>query len=161
MELVREGRGRMLLSVLLQETVWEHSSLLGSERKAPYALLSQSWHWPELQGEETFSGRQSTPNDRRWTRILYRLLGDQQKNGLYGAMKTQEKDIWASRGEEETGMYWTDSGKEEWEQWVGWIKQKAALWSHPSFWQVAALHHRQAWVGRRTWNPEQNHPVWH
>lgn len=42
MELVREGRGRMLLSVLLQETVWEHSNLLGSERKAPYALLSQS-----------------------------------------------------------------------------------------------------------------------
>lgn len=91
MELVREGRGRMLLSVLLQETVWEHSSLLGSERKAPYALLSQSWHWPELQGEETFSGRQSTPNDRRWTRILYRLLGDQQKMAYMELWKHRKK----------------------------------------------------------------------
>lgn len=159
MELVREGRGRMLLSVLLQETVWEHSSLLGSERKAPYALLSQSWHWPELQEEETFSGRQSTSNDRRWTRIIYRLLGDQKKWLIWSYENAGKRHL-SIRGEEETRKYWTDR-KEEWEQWVGWIKQKTALWSHTSFWQVAALHHRQAWVSRWTWNPEQNHPVWH
>lgn len=40
MEVLRAGRGRMLQFILLQGTVWEYSSLPGSERKAPYALLS-------------------------------------------------------------------------------------------------------------------------
>lgn len=66
MELVREGMGRMLQFILLQGTVWEHSSLLGSERKAPYGPSQPRLTLPRAAGMRGLFWKAVNPsNDRR------------------------------------------------------------------------------------------------